>query len=201
MKARAMNSKTLVAAAMMMVMVAASVSSANAASHLPGLGRHVPTHTVLKYKMGAWTVPTAMVLTSADAWTKWNQDMVAAGKAIAAEPVPAGVDWKTESVLVVTLGCCRANPIGVDLANAERVALHTDVELSLAYGEEGAAYPAVAVAMNKQLASSLRLVNGAQAGLPTDVSTYSPEPVTSTVSSASTQVAVSWGEVKGAYRN
>jgi len=199
MKARAMNSKAVVAAAMMMVLVAASVSAASAAG-LGNLGQKVTTRTVLKYANGAWTAPTAVVLKSAADWTSWNNAMVASGMAVAAEPVPASVDWKHEAVLVVSLGCCRPMQKGVDLSDCERVALHTDVALNLTYGQ-GGTYPCVVVAMSRQQASRVHLSNGAEAGLPTDVAVYSAAPAPNAANGAGEQLAASWGAVKGEYRN
>jgi hypothetical protein len=64
----------------------------------------VTMRTVLCYSLGAWVTPAAVVLRNPQEWTLWNESMVAAGRALAAEPVPQGVDWRREILLVVAIG-------------------------------------------------------------------------------------------------
>jgi hypothetical protein len=199
MNARTMNPKAVVAAAMMMV-AAVTVSAASAGSSIGGLGHAVATRVVMKYAMGAWTAPAAVVLKSPADWNAWNADMVARGMAVGAEMVPANVDWKHEALLVVTLGECSRTRYALDLASCDRMALHTDVSLAMSCGQGAGTYPCVVVAMPKQDANSVRLSNGAAAGLPTSVPVYSPIQPANGMNAATEQVAASWGEVKDAYR-
>ena len=66
--------------------------------------RVVPMRKVFQSTDGAWTSPAAVILRSADEWIRWNDRMVADDRAYGAEPLPDGVDWDREIVLVVTLG-------------------------------------------------------------------------------------------------
>jgi hypothetical protein len=197
MNARSMNPKAVVAAAMMMAAVVAN----GAASASPNAAHAVPTRTVMMAYQGAWTSPCAVVLKSAAAWNAWNQDMVARGMALAAEPAPANVDWKKEAVLVVSLGLMPGARMTVGVASADRQALSTDVELSLNTNQGGSA-PCVVVAMDKTLAGQVQLVNAAAMGLPSMAQEYAAAPAmaSGTAAPAGNSVAATWGEVKSAYR-
>lgn len=193
MQARTMNPKAVVAAAMMMAVVAAGTASA---AHLAG--HPVQTRTLMNLYQGAWTSPVAVVLKSANDWTNWNRDMVNRGMAVAAEPDPANVDWSREAVLVVSLGLMPDARLSLDLASANRMGATTQVELSLA--NAGGSSPALVLAMDRSLAGSVQLVNGAALGLPTTVPDYTSVAPLATSGAGSGPVAVTWGELKGAYR-
>src|SRR5688500_1964420 len=64
----------------------------------------IPMRTVLRYVQGSWTSRVAVILGSEDEWNRWNNTMVASKRAVAPEPLPPGVDWTQEVLLVVSLG-------------------------------------------------------------------------------------------------
>lgn len=64
----------------------------------------VMMRTILRYSQGAWVCPVAVVVRDSCQWTRWNESMVAAGRAAGIEPVPCGVDWSREVLLVVAIG-------------------------------------------------------------------------------------------------
>jgi hypothetical protein len=200
MAARAMNPKALATmAAAVALTLACTAGEGQAQGH--STSRMAPTvamRTLMAYDDGAWTSPVAMVLKSAADWTAWNHEMVERGMAIGEEPVPAGVDWSTEAVLVVALGPGAASR--VRLQNAHRVGLHIEMEAVASSGGSGA-YPCHVVAMNKQLLKHVRLLNAAQCGLAEQVHAYQAgATVASANAGTPTAVAASWGEVKDAYR-
>jgi hypothetical protein len=106
------------------------------------------------------------------------------------------VDWAKEAVLVVTMGQGGAS---LELKNARRVGLRTDVDLALNWAEAGAA-PCHVVAMSKRLANRLRLVNAEAAGLSAQVPVYMRNAELARVNAENEPLASSWGEVKDAYR-
>ena len=111
------------------------------------------------------------------------------------ELMPA-VDWAKEAVLVVTMGEGGAS---LELKNARRVGLRTDVELALNWAEAGAA-PCHVVALSKNLVNRLRLVNAEAAGLSAQVPAYQGRSqLAASNAQASEAVALSWGAVKDAY--
>jgi hypothetical protein len=191
MKAPALNPQALAAA--MMLLVVAGATDVMAAPARPGTG--APMRTLMRYTDGAWLARTAVVLKSAKDWNDWNDDMVAQGKAVGREAMPA-VDWAREAVLVVTMGEGGAS---LELKNARRVGLRTEVELALNWAEAGAA-PCHVVAMSKNLVNRLRLVNAEAAGLSAQVPAYQGRSqLAAPNAQASEAVAVSWGTVKDAY--
>jgi len=190
MKAPALNPQAL-AAAMMLLMVAGAADVMAA----PGRPSGAPMRTLMRYTDGAWLARTAVVLKSAKDWNDWNDDMVAQGKAVGREAMPA-VDWAKEAVLVVTMGEGGAS---LELKNARRIGLRTEVELALNWAEAGAA-PCHVVAMSKNLVNRLRLVNAEAAGLSAQVPAYQGRAqLAATNAQASEPVALSWGAVKDAY--
>ena len=64
----------------------------------------VMMRTILRYSQGAWVCPVAVVVRDPLQWTRWNESMVAAGRAAGIEPVPCGIDWSREVLLVVAIG-------------------------------------------------------------------------------------------------
>ena len=192
MKARALNPQALAAAALMLLMAGAADVMASPSRWVAPAA---PMRTLMHYTDGAWLAPTALVLKSAKDWNDWNDDMVAQGKAVGREAMPA-VDWAKESVVVVTMGQGGAS---LELKNARRVGLRTEIELALNWSEAGAA-PCHVVAMGKHLVNRLRLVNAEAAGLSAQVPAYSQRMQVASPNSTSEPVALSWGEVKDAYR-
>ena len=191
MKARALNPQALAPAAMLL-MVMAGAAPAMAA---PRPNNAAAMRTLMRYTDGAWLAPTAVILKSAKDWNDWNDDMVAQGKAVGRETMPA-VDWSKEAVLVVTMGEGGAS---LELKNARRVGLRTDVELAVNWAEAGAA-PCHVVALSKHLASRLRLVNAEAAGLSAQVPAYMHRMELAAPNAlANEPVALSWGAVKDAY--
>jgi len=203
MKARAMNTKTLAAAAAMMLMAAAAMASPSMAQteKMPNgwLSRAAEMRTLLHYADGAWTAPTAVILKSAKDWNDWNDMMVARGMAVGREAMP-NVDWTREAVLIVTLGESRS-PISLELKNARRNGLRTEIELALNWSEGGSA-PCQVVAMDKRLAKNVRLVNAETAGLASQVPAYSAgmNPTQQQSGAMPVIADASWGEVKDLYR-
>jgi len=197
MKARAMNPMAVVAAAMAMMAVVAT-SPVSAAPSM-GAGQAVATRTVMQYGQGAWTAPAAVVLKSEGAWNAWNAMMVRKGKAVGAEAVPAGVDWKEEVLLVVTLGENLNQDWSVALAGATSNGLSTQVTLQLTPGQGGSS-PCVVVAMDRRAALSVSLSYAAEAAaaaqmnMPSNAQTYDA-PAGAGV------VATTWGAMKDTYRN
>ena len=192
MKARALNPPALAAAAMMLLMAGAADVMASPSRWVAPAA---PMRSLMRYTDGAWLAPTALVLKSAKDWNDWNDDMVAQGKAVGREAMPA-VDWAKESVVVVTMGQGGAS---LELKNARRVGLRTEIELAVNWAESGAA-PCHVVAMGKHLVNRLRLVNAEAAGLSAQVPAYSQRMQVASPNSTSEPVALSWGEVKDAYR-
>ena len=203
MNARAMNPRTLAAAAAMMVMAAAAMASPSMAQtdKMPNgwLSRPAAMRTLMHYADGAWTAPAAVILKSAKDWNDWNDMMVARGMAVGKEAMP-NVDWTRESVLVVALGESES-PISLDLKNARRNGLRTEIELAVNWGEGGSA-PCQVVAMDKRLARNVRLVNAEAAGLSAQVPAYSAQMIANQQQSDATPVIAdaSWGEMKDLYR-
>ena len=110
------------------------------------------------------------------------------------------VDWTREAVLVVTLGESQS-PISMDLTNARRVGLRTEIDLALNWNEGGSA-PCEVIAMDKRLARNVRLVNAEAAGLSAQVPAYSALANGLQQQGQATPVIAdaSWGEVKDMYR-
>jgi len=196
MKARAMNSKAAVAAAMMMLTVAVLAPRAAHASNLVSVSHKVATRTVLKYGQGAWTGAAAVVLKSQQEWDGWNAMMTATGKAVGPEQMPAGVDWTKDALLVVSWGQDLNADYSVDVASAMRTGAATQVTLSVTAAADGGNDPCVVVAMDRNMANAVDLLN-APAGVATRVQEYAAAP---TQAAGSDNVAASWGAVKAAYR-
>lgn len=200
MEARAMNPKALATmAAAVALTLAAAAGTAQAENR--AISRTAPAvamRTLLAYDDGAWTSPVAIVLRSAADWTSWNHEMVERGMAIGEEPMPAGIDWNREAVMVVALG---GEGSRVRLQNARRIGLRTELDAALSQDGTGE-YPCHVVAMDKRLLKNVRLTNAAQCGLPAQVSIYVPGAALASTNSAAAPapVATSWGEVKDAYR-
>ena len=96
------NSAALLA---LLILQLSSVSPAVAATgNVDPTTSSIPMRTVLHYVQGAWTSPAAVILGSEEEWIRWNKTMVASKRAVAPEPLPPGVDWAQEVLLVVSLG-------------------------------------------------------------------------------------------------
>ena len=202
MEARAMNPKTLATmAAVVALTLACTAADGQAQGHLTS--RMAPTiamRTLMAYDRGAWTSPVAVVLKSEKDWNTWNHEMVERGMAIGEEPVPAGVDWSKEAVLVVALGGGHVPASRVRLQNARRVGVHIEMEV-VASRDGSGAYPCHVVAMDKHLLKHVRLANAARYGLAEQVTVYQAgATLAATNASAPIAIAASWGEVKDAYR-
>lgn len=195
MKAPELNPQALAAAMMLLMMAGAADVMAAPARLATAAPMRTQMRTLMRYTDGAWLARTAVVLRSAKDWNDWNDDMVAQGKAVGREAMPA-VDWAKEAVLVVTTGEGGAS---LELKNARQVGLRTDVELALNWAQAGAA-PCHVVAMSKHLVSRLRLVNAEAAGLSAQVPAYQGRAqLAAPNAQASEPVALSWGAVKDGY--
>jgi hypothetical protein len=195
MKAPALNPKALAAALMLLMMAGAADVMAAPARLTTAAPMRTQMRTLMHYTDGAWLARTAVVLKSAKDWNDWNDDMVAQGKAVGREAMPA-VDWAKEAVLVVTMGEGGAS---LELKNARQVGLRTDVELALNWAQAGAA-PCHVVAMSKHLVNRLHLVNAEVAGFSAQVPAYQGRAQLAAPNAlAGDPVAVSWGAVKDGY--
>jgi len=85
-----------------MILLAGALGAAFAATEAPAAPATM--RTVLRFSMSAWVSPAAVVLRSPDEWTRWNNQMAESERAVAPEPLPTGVDWNHEVLLVVALG-------------------------------------------------------------------------------------------------
>ena len=206
MEARAMNQAARTTMALGLALTLACAAQANAGGREQSTDRSNPRvapavamRTLMAYDDGAWTAPVAMILKSPADWISWNKDMVKAGMAIGEEQLPAGVDWTKEAVLVVALGDRQG--ARVRLEHASRAGLRTELDVAVSsdgYGE----YPCHVVAMDKRLLKNVLLKNGASYGLCEQVQSYRPA-ASLTASGAGSEpqpVAISWGEMKDAYR-
>jgi hypothetical protein len=194
MKARTMNSKAVVAAALMMVAVTVVAARAASASNAMSLAHAVSTRTVMQYGQGAWTGYAAVVLKSEADWTSWNAYMAANNMAVGSEPAPKNVDWTKEALLVVSMGENLNTAYSVDVAGAARTMSETEVTLGMS-ANAGGNDPCVVVAMDKRLADVVMLMNG-PAGVPVRV----PVWMAPQAQNAGANVAATWGAVKAAYR-
>ncbi len=206
MEARAMNQAARTTMALGLTLTLAYAAQANAGGREPSIDRSNPRmapavamRTVMAYDDGAWTAPVAIILKSPAAWVAWNKDMVNAGMAIGEEQLPAGVDWSKEAVLVVALGEGRGSR--VRLQNACRAGLRTELEVVASSSGSGQ-YPCHVVAMDKRLLNNVRLMKAASYGLSEQVRSYRPAAALASSSAGSEPqpVAISWGEMKAAYR-
>ena len=202
MAARAMNPKalaTMAAAVALTLACSAGIGQAEGRP-APHSAPTVAMRTLMAYDDGAWTSPVAVVLKSVADWAAWNHEMVERGMAVGEEPVPAGVDWSKEAVLVVALGGGHVPASRVRLQNAHRVGVHIEMEV-VASRDGSGAYPCHVVAMDKHLLKYVRLANAAQCGLAEQVAVYQAgATLAATNASAPVAIAASWGEVKDAYR-
>ncbi|MEP7027739.1 MAG: hypothetical protein ABI960_04010 [Candidatus Eisenbacteria bacterium] len=200
METRAMSKVARTAMALGLVLAYATQASAAGRGQAdPRIVSTVAMRTVMAYDDGAWTSPVAVVLNSPSDWSAWNKDMVDQGMAIGEESLPAGVDWSREAVVVVALGEGRGSR--VRLEQAVRLGLRTELAVNASQGGHGS-YPCHVVALDRRLTRNLRLSNAAECGLPSSVSIYrqgAPAAASSTTP-GDTPVAISWGEMKDAYR-
>ena len=200
MEARAMSrvARSLLGLGLMLACSSPAIAAGNGRGN-PRITSAVAMRTVMAYDDGAWTAPVAVVLNSPSDWNAWNKDMVDLGMAVGEESLPTGVDWSREAVIVVALGEGRGSR--VRLAQATRMGLRT--ELAVAASQDGyGSYPCHVVAIDRRLTKNLRLSNAAECGLPSSVPTYrqgSPAAASS-IAPAVSAVAISWGEMKDAYR-
>lgn len=98
-----------------------------------------PLRSLMHYVSGAWLTPVATILTSSGSWSSWSAEMLLRGRSVGYEEEPAGVDWRTEAVLVVSLGevdrtaaisLCEANRWGTRLRICGKAEWGCDNEFS-----------------------------------------------------------------------
>lgn len=206
MEARAMNQAARTTMALGLTLTLAYAAQANAGGREqsidrsnPCVARPVAMRTVMAYDDGAWTAPVAMILKSPADWAAWNKELVTAGLAIGEEQLPAGVDWSKEAVLVVALGEGRGSR--VRLQNACRAGLRIELEVAASSNGSGQ-YPCHVVAMDRRLLKNVHLKNAASYGLSEQVQSYRTAAAlaSSGAGSEPRPMAISWGEMKDAYR-
>jgi hypothetical protein len=181
--------------------VSAQAANAEAPHFASGHDTPVSFRTILHYSSGPWLAPDARVLHTPAEWVAWNHDMVRDGKAVAEEPVPAGVDWVKEVVLVATLG---------ELPQSESLQFesvmrfdhvvffsgHVDIEPVQSFSA-----PCHVIAFDRRYAGHIRL--DGSLGLP-DVRGYGPTAPAVPGAERPAPVAeaprMTWGAIKAAYR-
>lgn len=196
-----MNARTQTKTAALAAMALTLVMTASLAVAAPRNGaecakKSAACRTVENYTMSAWMAPVAMVLHSAAQWEKWNERMAEEGLAVAAEALPANVDWSKEAVLVLALG---------ELSDARRMSLTgvtsglngTRLNLKVEAGHGGRT-PALVLAMSKSAAGRLSLASNTM-GLP-ECRTYSETNLAGDAMGEPVAVATSWGAMKAEYR-
>jgi len=159
----------------------------------------VKMRTVMHYTMGAWIRPVAVVLRSADEWTRWNDQMVAAEHAVAAELLPAGVDFSREVLLVVAIGEC-PQLTTFELAEPERAGrtLYFTGRIERTWTQAFSS-PCHVVAIDRRFADSIVL----DPGIGTLESPFGAVAGRMTLAAAGASIenrTDSWGAVKHLYR-
>ncbi len=212
MNARSMTrTATMVAMTLTMAMTAMSVDAApRGRMNERVAARTVSCRTLASYPMAAWVAPMAVVVTSPEAWSRWNREQVDAGRAVAEEALPLGVDWTKEVVLVLALGEV-AEPHQVVVRGAHRSLNTTRLSLDVETGRGGRC-PALVVALDRSCRNVTLVPNYSLAGVPTQPGTYdaagSPTStagndggLTSTAGDDGGLVLMtSWGAMKAEYR-
>ncbi len=197
-----MNARTQTKTAALTAMALTLALTASLAAAAPGNGaaeranKSSACRTVENYSMSAWVAPVAMVLHSAAQWEKWNERMAEEGLAVAAEAMPAGVDWSKECVLVLALGEL-PEARHLSLTGVTRGLSGTRLNLTVEAGRGGRA-PALVLAMPKSAASRLTLASDTM-GLP-ECRTYSEASLAGNAIGEPVAVATSWGAMKAEYR-
>lgn len=156
----------------------------------------VTTRMILHTSLGAWVSPVAVVLRSPEEWTLWNSSMVAAERAVAAEPVPPGIDWNREVVLVVAIGE-RSTFTTFELLPPRRSGhrLHFTGRIEASWTQSFSA-PCHAVALDRRFADGIEL----DPGIGVLESAFPGVHATSARRGAIAAGDRSWGELKNAYR-
>jgi hypothetical protein len=193
----------LVAMTLMLAPMAASVDAApRGGIEGRAKGRAVACRTVATYGMSAWVAPMAVVLTSPEAWSQWNREQVDAGRAVAEEALPMGVDWTKEVVLVLALGEV-SEAHSVELTSARRNLNVTELNLHVE-PQRGGNCPALVLCLERGARRNVKLLTDyTLKGVPTEPGLYE-----SAASLASTQdhdgdglvLVTSWGAIKAEYR-
>ncbi len=203
MNARSMTrTATMVAMALTMVALhAAPAASAPRARKAEPQNRPVDCRTLMNYGMSAWLAPASVVLTSPEAWAAWNREMVEAGHAVAEEPMPAGVDWAREAVVVLAMGEQHSGSYELHVAGATRSLSSTHMSLHVETGRGGTS-PALVVAMDRNAARRLTLsADYTLAGMPMTPEMYEAPGLSAADASAPAgPVATTWGALKAEYR-
>jgi hypothetical protein len=207
MQARTQNQTRTARMTMVAAVLATMMASGSAqAVQTEGMNPAVPMRTLMQYGQGAWMAPEAVVLDSPQAWAAWNQECVAGGMAMGAEPAPAGVDWAHEVVLVVSAGELPASA-RLTLSDARRTRAGVSVNVSVEMGEGmGYSAPCHVVTLSRHAARSVQLncVNMTVAGLPLTAQVYGASSLLVAGADASTPpstpTARSWGALKADYR-
>ena len=176
MNARSMTrTATMVAMTLTMATMATSVDAAPRGRVTERVrdNKAVTCRPVASYPMAAWVAPMAVVLTSPEAWSQWNREQVDAGRAVAEEALPQGVDWTSEVVLVLAMGEV-AEAHEVEVSGARRIANATELSLHIVTGSGGRC-PALVVALDRSSCRNLKLMaDYTLDGVPTQPGTYDP---------------------------
>ena len=206
-----MNARSMTRTATMVAMALTMATMAPSADAAPRAGageksrssKEVAVRSLVAYPMAAWVTPMAVVLTSPEAWSQWNREQVDAGRAVAEEAMPQGVDWSKEVVVVLALG--EVSEQHDVKCNGARKTLSAVTELSLQVETgRGGNCPALVLALERGASRNVKLMaNHLLAGVPTEPGTYgmtSGGNLASSADAGGLTVVTSWGAMKAEYR-
>ena len=202
-----MNARTMTRTATMVAMTLALAAGSVDAAPRRGVDaraqkKEVACRTIASYPMAAWVSPMAVVLTSPQAWSQWNREQVEAGRAVAEEAMPAGVDWAKEVVVVLALGevseshWVEAKGARRTLAGATELSLHVETG-------RGGNCPALVICLDRNARKNVKLSADYSLGnVPTEPGTY--DAVGNSLASAGDDegltLVTSWGAIMAEYR-
>jgi hypothetical protein len=200
---------TMVATTLMMAMTVSSVDAGprgrmnERLAQVANGNKEVACRSLATYPMSAWVAPMAVVLTSPEAWSRWNREQVDAGRAVAEEAMPQGVDWTREVVVVLAMGEV-SEPHMVEVKGARRNQNATQLDLHVEMGRGGRC-PALVLALDRGAGRNVKLAaDYLLAGVPTEPGTYDATGAAGNVATSGDDgglvVMTSWGAVKAEYR-
>ena len=208
MNARSMTRTATLVAMTLMATTSSSVDAAprgraNERVVSPTANREVACRSLASYPMAAWVAPMAVVLTSPEAWSRWNREQVDAGRAVAEEALPQGVDWTREVVVVLALGEV-VEPHTVEVKGARRSKNATQLDLHVEMGRGGRC-PALVLALDRGAGRNVKLAaDYLVTGMPTEPGTYDVAGASGSLATAGNDgglvLMTSWGAVKAEYR-
>jgi hypothetical protein len=193
---------TMVAMTLTLAMVAGSVDAAPRGGVEARAKKEVACRTIASYPMAAWVSPMAVVLTSPQAWSQWNREQVEAGRAVAEEALPAGVDWAKEVVIVLALG--EVSEMHYVEAKGARRAPQGATELNLHVETgRGGNCPALVICLDRSAHRNVKLMADYTLNGVPNPGTYDAvgsSLATSGANDGGLVVTTSWGSIKAEYR-